>query len=117
MKKELLSKLVSCAQAFSTNKATQAAYLEIFFLIYDRNIVLKQNNEYGYAEINCNEFKAISHRKYKEILVHQNQHSLIHTNIPLNKSHLGRKFIGGKSITRGYKIDDSLFDYFTVVKD
>ena len=111
MKKELLSKLVSCAQAFSTNKATQAAYLEIFFLIYDRNIVLKQNNEYGYAEINFNEFKAKSWRKYKNILTNLHQQSLIHTNIPLNKSHLGRKSVGGKSITRGYKIDDSVHEY------
>jgi hypothetical protein len=102
-------KLDKCANEFSTNKATNKAYHKIFELIYVKNIVNKENNNYGYSEIHSSEFKKISKRKYNLILQHLFKNNLIYTNIPLNIGHtLGAKSIGGEKIIRGYKIDNSL---------
>lgn len=106
----LLEKLSACADAYSKNKATNKAYKQIFALIFRENIILQNNNEFGYSEIDCREFKAISWRKYKDILLHLYSNDLIFTNIPLKKSPAGRKSIGGESIVRGYKIDRSILD-------
>lgn len=108
---QIEQKLNSAAMAFSTNKATNKAYKKIFNIIYTENVLNKNNNEYGFAEINSGIFKSISKRKYKEILLHLYNNDLIFTNIPLNKRNTGRD-ADGKRIVRGYKIDRSLIpDY------
>ena len=94
------------ADKFSTNKATNRAYKKIFYLIYKLNVIDKQNNEYGFAEINFNLFKSISKRKYKEILIDLYMNGLIYTNISPKKNNTGRNKDGEK-ITRAYKIDRS----------
>ena len=94
------------ADKFSTNKATNRAYKKIFYLIYKLNVIDKQNNEYGFAEINFNLFKSISKRKYKEILIDLYMNGLIYTNISPKKNNTGRNKDGEK-FTRAYKIDRS----------
>jgi len=105
MKKDLFKVVDECADKFSTNKRTNANYKKIFYLIYNRNVIEKRNNDYGYAEIHSLEFKKIT-RKYSKILQDLFDHNLIYTNRPLNVGHtLGAKSIGGDKIIRGYKID------------
>ena len=94
------------ADKFSTNKATNRAYKKIFYLIYKLNVIDKQNNEYGFAEINFSLFKKISGRKYREILIDLYMNGLIYTNISPKKNNTGRNKDGEK-ITRAYKIDRS----------
>lgn len=100
-------KLQACADKFSINKATNMAYKKIFYLIYKLNIEDKQNNQYGFTEIDCRVFKTISKRKYKDILIDLYKNNLIYTNIPLSKLNTGRDEHGNK-ITRGYKIDRAI---------
>jgi hypothetical protein len=108
MNTKLKTLLDNSAKNFTSNKATQNAYYKIFDVIYTQNIIEKLNNEYGFAEINFNTFKAISKRHYKQILIHLYESNLIYTNIDIHKNNTGR--VDGKKITRGYKIDRSLID-------
>lgn len=103
---ELETKVSQCADSFSTNKATNAAYKNIFWLIFRENIVNKNNNDYGFAEISCEVFKKLSKRKYKDILVHLSNNNLIFTSIPLSHTRTGRNE-QGICFTRGYKVDRS----------
>lgn len=48
MLNELDQKLNQCADAYSTNKATNAAYKKIFYIIFKANIIDKQVNEYRF---------------------------------------------------------------------
>jgi len=108
MNTKLKTLLDNSAKNFTSNKATQNAYYKIFDVIYTQNVIEKKNNEYGFAEIHCETFKAISKRHYKNILTHLYKSNLIYTNIDIHKNNTGR--VDGKKITRGYKIDRSLID-------
>ena len=102
-------KLNLCADNFSTNKATNKAYHRIFELIYQKNVIERANNDFGFAEIHSSLFKKISKRKYNEILQDLYKNELIFTNVPLNLGRaFGLKTPGGDKIIRGYKIDWNL---------
>jgi hypothetical protein len=59
------------AYNYSKLKSIRAKYKEIFNCIYYANIINKKlNNKFGFAEIPCSFFKAISNRHYKKILTH-----------------------------------------------
>jgi hypothetical protein len=108
MNTELKTRLDKAVNDFTSNKATQRAYYKIFDIIYTQNVIEKKNNEYGFAEIHVDIFKAISKRHYKNILIHLYDSGLIYSNLDIHKNNTGRN--DGKKITRGYKIDRSLID-------
>lgn len=74
---ELQTRVEKAAADFSVNKATNAAYKKIFYLIFNENKVQNNVNEFGFTEISCERFKKISKRKYKDILIHAFNHGLI----------------------------------------
>lgn len=87
---------------FSKNKQTKKVYREIFDLIYNRLYILKDLNGYGHAQIHSSEFKKISRKKYKDILIHMKEKGILWSSSNIGDNHLGQVSPGGKHIIRAY---------------
>lgn len=110
--KMIFDEVLKASEDYTSNKATKNNYLKIFYLIYKRNILDKDNNGYGFAVINFTEFKTITKRHYKNILIHMVNKQLIYTNLPIRNKRTGKvnrywpsnyKRLQGRSKTCGFK--------------
>ena len=62
--------------------------------------VNKNLNEYGHSEIHSSEFKNISRKKYKDILLHMKNKGILWSTSNIGDNHLGQVSPGGKHIIR-----------------
>ena len=85
---------------FSKNKKAKKAYRQIFYLIGKRLYLDKNLNSYGHAQIHSSEFKKISQKKYKDILIHMKKNNILWTTSNIGDNHLGQVSPGGKHIIR-----------------